>query len=127
VSAPMNVSLGQFGTGDSGSAFQAVTFDFSADPIPVNATDLIVQVVYRGSLGDETDGVAFGSLDLREPTFVTFWNNTDYYNLNGAWTPFNNNYQRRAIVDFYLCGGNPVTIILRHHYCPVKFLVNSTD
>ena len=29
------------------------TFDFTADPIPINATDLIIQVVYRGQLGGE--------------------------------------------------------------------------
>ena len=115
ISAPINVNLGQFGTGDSGSAFENITFDFTADPIPVNATDLFVQVVYRGPLGDESDGVAIGSLDLREPTFVTFWNNTDYYNLNGAWTPFNNNYLKRTVVDFYLCtGGASPAVLVRH-------------
>ena len=55
------------------------TFDFSADPIPVNATDLFIQVVYRGQLGEETDGIAVGNLDVQEPTFFAAWNNTDYY------------------------------------------------
>ncbi|MCE7950624.1 MAG: hypothetical protein DYH18_05885 [Xanthomonadales bacterium PRO7] len=57
----------------------AVAFDFSNDPIPVNATDLFVQVVYRGPLGQEQDGIAVGTLDVSEPTFAAFWNNTDYF------------------------------------------------
>jgi len=55
------------------------TFDFSADPIPVNATDLFIQVIYRGKLGDEPDGIAVGTHDVREPTYVGIYNNTDYY------------------------------------------------
>ncbi|MGH8041715.1 MAG: hypothetical protein ACREPN_06690 [Rudaea sp.] len=57
----------------------AVAFDFSNDPIPVNATDLFVQVVYRGALGQEQEGIAVGTLDVSEPTFAAFWNNTDYF------------------------------------------------
>lgn len=62
-------------------------FDFTNDPIPVNATDLFIQVVYRGALGQEQDGIAVGNLDVPEPSFVAFWNNTDYFlNSSGAWT-----------------------------------------
>ena len=62
-----------------------VTFDFGSDPIPVNATDLFVQVVYRGPLGDEQDGIAVGMYDVREPSYLTLWNNSDYAACNGAW------------------------------------------
>lgn len=66
-------------------AGQDLVFDFSQQPIPVNATDLVVQVVYRGPLGLEDDAIAVGSFDLREPTYLTLWNNTDYAGCSGAW------------------------------------------
>lgn len=62
-----------------------ITFDFSADPIPINATDLVIQVVYRGPVGEEVDGIALGTIDVREPTYLTLWNNTDYAGCNGQW------------------------------------------
>jgi len=52
----------------NGATASALTFDFSSDPIPINATDLIVQVLYRGQLGLETDGIAVGSFDVKEPS-----------------------------------------------------------
>jgi hypothetical protein len=75
------------GRGGAAPASVEKVFDFSADPIPVNATDLFIQVVYRGQLGEETDGIAVGIVDVQEPTFYTTWNNTDYYisTLNSAW------------------------------------------
>lgn len=82
VSAPIVVSSESDlpgGIGTSGPAAVEKMFDFSADPIPVNATDLFIQVVYRGQLGEESKGVAVGIYDVREPAFVGIWNNTDYY------------------------------------------------
>ncbi len=84
VSAPIAISSsaglpGGVGTGGNAPAAIEKLFDFSADPIPVNATDLFIQVVYRGQLGDEPDGIAVGTYDAREPTFVGIYNNTDYY------------------------------------------------
>ena len=57
------------GRGGTAPASLEKVFDFSADPIPVNATDLFIQVVYRGQLGEETDGIAVANLDVQEPTF----------------------------------------------------------
>lgn len=70
-------------------------FDFSTDPIPVNATDLFIQVVYRGALGSssdstkrEEDAIAIGTLDVPETSFAAFFNNTDYFLASGpTWTP----------------------------------------
>ncbi|WP_343794277.1 hypothetical protein, partial [Dokdonella soli] len=78
----------------NGASPTEVKFDFSADPIPVNATDLFFQVVYRGPMGDpvlgqEPDAIAVGTLDVREPTFVGFWNNTDYFWNDTRWLPKN--------------------------------------
>ena len=59
VSAPLSIAGGDALPGVVGSTATAWVdkiFDFSADPIPVNATDLFVQLVYRGQLGDEPEG-----------------------------------------------------------------------
>jgi hypothetical protein len=105
-----------------------VTFDFSNDPIPINATDLFIQVVYRGHLGDEPSGVAVGMIDVREPSYVTLWNNSDYAGCNGAWVQSGCGLDPigRGIVNAYICiGGQSVyqrfanqagsNILLGHH------------
>jgi len=107
-------NVGNIATGAAGACADAGgvlgEFDFSADPIPINATDLFVQVVYRGPLGDEPDGIAVGSKDILEPTFFTVWNNTDWYLYDGAWTlPQNVPYPPIAPVD---AAGVPLTAAL---------------
>ncbi|MBS0569414.1 MAG: hypothetical protein JSS28_02310 [Proteobacteria bacterium] len=84
-----------------------VMFDFTNDPIPVNATDLFVQVVYRGPLGQEQDGIAVGALDIPEPAFIAYWNNTDYFlNSVGVWTADTSAPNiRTPITQFEACGG----------------------
>jgi hypothetical protein len=47
------------------------SFDF-ATPIPVNATDLYLQIVFRGKLGDEEDALAVQTMDISEPNYATF-------------------------------------------------------
>lgn len=54
-----------------------LTFDFPR-PIPINASDLFLQIVYRGKMGAEDDAVVVGTKDVGEPTFFGFGNNTDY-------------------------------------------------
>lgn len=78
VSAPRSVSL-------ASGAEQEFTFDFSAAPIPVNATDLFLQVIYRGPLGAETDAVAVASKDLFEPTHFAYMNGMDVIELNDVF------------------------------------------
>jgi hypothetical protein len=71
-----------------GRAFpaQATEFTFPADsPIPINATDLFLQVVYSGTLGSEVGGaVAVATVDMQEPTFLIFGNHNDYANVYKA-------------------------------------------
>jgi hypothetical protein len=68
---------------------QALEFTFpDATPIPINATDLYLQVVFRGVLGLETDAVAVTTIDIHEPTYLTFGDHTDYqavYNSDGTF------------------------------------------
>ena len=60
------------------------TFDFTDNPIPAGITDLTLQVVFKGTIGNEADtAVAVGIKDLMEPTHHVFWNLTDMFSLNG--------------------------------------------
>ena len=76
------------GTPDQSSFALAVgeskemSFTFS-DPIPLDATDLIIQVYYNGTVGTESSAFALGAVDVSEPTFVTIMNGTDVFELNG--------------------------------------------
>ncbi len=70
VSAPQTVALTR--------EFRELVFDFSGSPIPTNAADLFLTVVYRGPLGLEADGVAAGGRDLLEPDPIDRANITDW-------------------------------------------------
>ncbi len=80
VSAPMKqMSL------DAG-ANKTLTFDFSAHPVPLDSSDLYLQVVYRGPIGPdaanaEQDVVAVGTQDISEPTYFAFFNSSDYIDI----------------------------------------------
>ena len=55
------------------------TFDFTNSPIPAGITDLYLQVVFKGTLGNEVDSaIAVGMKDISEPTHINLWNTTDY-------------------------------------------------
>jgi hypothetical protein len=53
-------------------------------PIPIDATDLLLTVIYKGQVGNEENGIAIGTQDVSEPTFVTIANNYDLWYLNDA-------------------------------------------
>lgn len=107
VSAPLNIS-------SEADLPRATTvekmFDFSLDPIPINATDLFIQVVYVGRLGEEPASIALGTLDVSEPTFVAYWNNTDwFYNEDASppWIMRNDDFPQRALIRGWICAGAP--------------------
>ena len=57
------------------------TLDFKfqpAAPIPLNATDVSLQVVFRGTLGTELDAVAVTTRNIAETQYVALENSTDY-------------------------------------------------
>ena len=57
----------------------AQTFIFEFDQeLPINATDVKLQVVYRGPLGSEADAVVVETIDISEPSYFTYMNATDY-------------------------------------------------
>lgn len=73
------------GQGVDSSLGRDVTFDFSAQPIPVNAYNLTIQVVYEGVLGEEEDAIAVAGRDISEPTYYGMINGTDFYGINGTY------------------------------------------
>ncbi len=62
-----------------------LTFTF-AQQIPINATDLYIQVVYRGAFGNDPDEVVVGTKDVFEPTYLALYNSTDQILFNGTFT-----------------------------------------
>ncbi len=62
-----------------------LTFDLGSHPIPADATDLYLTVVYRGRVGTASDEVAVGIHDVSEPTPVDLYNDMDRICLYGAW------------------------------------------
>lgn len=65
---------------------QQLTFTFTV-PIPINATDLFLQVVYRGPLGDEADAVVVATKDIAEPHYHNHFSNRDQVKYGSYW-PF---------------------------------------
>lgn len=55
-----------------------LTFLFEK-PVPINATDLHLQVVYRGKLGDEVEGLAVSTKDISEPHYLNSYTRWDQY------------------------------------------------
>jgi len=79
VSSPRPVSsLGS----DTAAEF---TFDFTDNPVPVSISDLYLQVIFRGSIGDENNAVAIGLKDISEPTPVDLFNNMDRVCIHNTW------------------------------------------
>jgi len=77
-----SVSASQIITSLSSTTPIEFTFDFTTSPIPAGITDLTLQVVFKGTLGNEADNaVAVGMKDLMEPTHLVFWNLTDMFSL----------------------------------------------
>lgn len=62
-----------------------LNFDLSQKPIPLWATDVYLQVVFKGTLGNETDAVAVGFNDISEPTPLDVFNNADKICLFNNW------------------------------------------
>jgi hypothetical protein len=109
-----NINSGTHGAGaDCESEAVLAQFDFSEDPVPINATDLFLQVAYRGPLGLEDDGIAVGIKDIHEPNFISMWNGTDWFNLDGYWVspaqvgplPLPYEWQPSTIEKMWTCFG----------------------
>jgi|GEM_PF-2125490 len=64
-------------------------FEFNfPNQLPINAWNVLLQVVFRGTLGTEANKIVVSTVDISEPTFFSVFNNTDYVYLGGAcYTP----------------------------------------
>ena len=69
----------------SRTVYTELNFDLSEAGIPLEATDVYLQVVYHGMLGNEEGAVAIGFKDISEPTPIDFTNNMDKVCINGSW------------------------------------------
>ena len=84
TAAPYSYSVSQQVdvSGLSASEYTDISFSFISSPIPAGITDLTLQVVFKGTIGNETDNaIAVGMKDITEPTHLTFWNLTDMFSL----------------------------------------------
>ncbi len=68
---------------------QPVTFDFSQHKIPISATDLFLQIVYRGPLGQESDAVVVATKDISEPSYRFNYSHWDQFVYCGTWPTVN--------------------------------------
>lgn len=55
-----------------------MTFTFQ-NKVPIEATDVYLQVVYRGQLGEEADAVVVATKDISEPTYIVQFVTADQY------------------------------------------------
>ncbi len=66
---------------------EPLQFNFPS-ALPINAWNILLQVVFRGTLGAEENKIVVSTVDISEPTFVSIFNNTDYVYLGGScYTP----------------------------------------
>ena len=65
-----------------------LTFTFSQTLIPTGVTDLHLNVIFKGTLGNEQDiAVAVGNVDFGDPRHHVFINSTDLVFLEGLFLP----------------------------------------
>ncbi len=83
VSDPMDVPVG------INTNSVPITFSFSNGVIPISATDLFLQVVYRGPLGQESDSVIVATKDISEPTYIFNYSREDQYSYCHNWPLLN--------------------------------------
>ncbi|MBN2601341.1 MAG: hypothetical protein JXR87_05065, partial [Candidatus Marinimicrobia bacterium] len=66
-----------------------INFDLSETPLPYNAMDVTLTIVFKGNLGAElNNAVAVGFKDIGEPTPVDLFNNTDLVCFHGSYVPY---------------------------------------
>jgi hypothetical protein len=92
VSDPsLNTTLPPCNAGQGGNCDTAavpLTLTFSQTPasniIPVNAASLSIQIIFRGPLGSEADAVVVETVDVSEPTYLTYMNSSDYIKIGAS-------------------------------------------
>jgi len=96
-----------------------LVFDISATPLPIWASDVYLDVVYRSSGTPDEKPLAIGQLDLAEPTPVDVFNNTDKVCINQQWYNSGSNEAIAAVgTDSY---GNPLGDVFPHSISNIYF------
>jgi hypothetical protein len=100
-----------------------LTFNLAGQPLPVWATDVYIQVIYKGKLGAEDGAVAVGFKDISEPTPF------DYINipkvcLFGNWELFNNETIAKADLNL---DGTPDFDVFPHDFKDVLIKISSSQ
>ncbi len=96
-----------------------LVFDLSSTPIPVNATDITLNLVYTDNATSKVSAVAVH--DISEPTPVDVYNNTDYSCLNSTWYKYDDP-AAMAIVDSNNDGKADRSDIYPHTISNISFL-----
>lgn len=65
--------------GDPGQDYSFV-FDLA---LPLNSTDVYLEVAWQGTLGAESNAVVSSTIDLSEPSYLTVINSLDYISVGG--------------------------------------------
>ncbi|MBX3698899.1 MAG: hypothetical protein KF811_13890 [Dokdonella sp.] len=128
-----NINTGTHGVSEACESESVLSeFDFSGDPIPINATDLFIQVAYRGPLGLEEDGIAVGMKNIDEPNYISMWNGTDWFYRAGEWVPPEDypelplgvEWAETPIRNITVCVGNQTIAVLPagHEILPTEFI-----
>ena len=87
----------------------AMGFDFPR-PIPIEATDLYFQLVFKGKLGEEEGAVAVTPKDVGEPSFIGFMDATDYRLCAASWVANPDPYALLGCADWNPdAGAAPIT------------------
>lgn len=94
-----------------------LVFDLSSLQLPVQATNVELNVVYTNADGSHAIGVR----DISEPTPVDVYNNTDYTCLNGTWYRYDDPVAM-AIVDSNNDGISDKSDIYPHTINNISFL-----
>jgi hypothetical protein len=98
---------------------RTITFVFR-QPIPINATDIYLQVVFRGQLGNETDAVVVATKNISEPNYIAYVNDRDY-----AYNDVNDTFQAvttgpQTITDISMMLGSATTPVATLAQLPVR-------
>jgi len=110
----------------SRTGYTLLSFDLSANPIPLWATDVYIIVFYRGILGNDLDAIAAGSKDISEPTPVDLLSSMDYVCLNDSWYGAGSP-EAIAVVDTDNDGDADLADVYAHGLGNVRLRFSRTD
>ena len=99
-----------------------LAFDLSSLQLPVQATDVEINIIYTKADGSQAIGVR----DVSEPTPVDVYNNTDYSCLNGVWYRYDDP-AAMAIVDSNADGIADKSDIYPHAISNISFLAGPAE